>query len=102
MLHCTPAAATTLKGVKEQQGIPDSFALRVFPAQVSEGEVALGIGFADRPEEGDAVTEEHGTRLFVAGEIAEQLSGMALDVVPDPSSNGSESPQLVLRQQPVE
>ncbi|MEX2660051.1 MAG: hypothetical protein WD232_10170 [Acidimicrobiales bacterium] len=102
MLQCTPAAASTLRGVKEQQGVPDTFALRIYPAQTGEGEVTLGLGFTEHAEEGDEVTEEHGTRMFVSGDIADQLSGMALDVVPDPSQDGEQAPQLVLREQPTE
>jgi hypothetical protein len=34
--------------------------------------------------------------LFVAPEVADDLSEMALDVVPAPSNDGSQPPQLVL------
>lgn len=100
MLQCTRAAASTLESVRESQGVPETFAVRLFPAQVDDEGIALGIGFAEEPEEGDQVTEEHGTRVYVAGEIADQLSDMSLDVVPDPSTDGASAPQLVLRQQP--
>ena len=99
MLQCTEAAASTLERLREQQGIPDDLALRLFPAQTDEEEIVLGLDFAE-PQEGDQVTEEHGARVLVAGEIADQLADMTLDVVPDPSSNGQRAPQLVLRQQP--
>jgi Fe-S cluster assembly iron-binding protein IscA len=97
MLQCTPAAAATLDQVREEQGLPDSVGLRVFPAQDPSGQITLGLGFTDEPHEGDQVAEQHGTRLFVAPEVADQLADMALDIEGDPSSNGAGSAQLVLR-----
>lgn len=97
MLQCTQAAATTLREVRQTQGLPESYGIRVFGASGPEGEVGLGIGFAEQPAEGDQVAESAGTKLFVAPEVADDLSEMALDVVPTPSSDGREPPQLVLR-----
>lgn len=97
MLQCTPAAAATLDQVREQQGLPENYGLRLFPAQATDGQVTLGLGFAEAPEEGDQVDEQHGTRLFVAPEIADELAEMSLDIEPDPSQNGDAGPQLVLR-----
>jgi Fe-S cluster assembly iron-binding protein IscA len=100
MLQCTPAAAATLDQVREQQGLPETYGLRIFPAQSPEGQMTLGLGFAEAPEDGDQVGEQHGTRLFVAPELAEELSDMALDIEPDPTQDGGSAPQLVLRRSP--
>ena len=97
MLQCTQAAASTLREVRETQGLPDSYGIRVFGASGPEGEVGLGIGFAEQPAAGDEVGESAGTRLFVAPEVADNLADMALDVVPAPADDGSEAPQLVVR-----
>lgn len=97
MLQCTQAAAETLDQVREQQGLPESFGIRFFPAETPEGEVALGMTFTDAPAAGDEVSEQHGTRLIVAPEIAAHLNEMTLDVVPDPMADGDAPPQLVLR-----
>jgi Fe-S cluster assembly iron-binding protein IscA len=96
MLTCTPAAAASLEEVRKQNLYPDELGVRIFPAQSPEGEVGLGIDFA-QPAEGDRVTEQHGTTLIVDPELDEQLAELTLDVVPDPSGNGNASPQLVLR-----
>jgi Fe-S cluster assembly iron-binding protein IscA len=95
MLQCTPAAAATLEEVRRQNDLPDEFGVRVFAAQSPEGEVGLGIDFA-QPVAGDEVTEQHGTTLIVASDLQEQLAELTLDVVPDPAANGG-APQLVLR-----
>ena len=97
MLQCTPAAVASLEQVREQQGLPEDYGLRLFPAETPEGDVTLGLGFAQAPELGDLVEEQGGTRLFVAPEIADELSDMTLDVYPDPSNNGHGPPQLILR-----
>lgn len=97
MLQCTRAAADTLDKVRSQQGLPESFGIRLFPSEVTDGQVGLGLEFAETPAEGDQVTEQHGTRVIVAPEIADELAELTLDVVPDPSSNGNAAPQLVLR-----
>jgi iron-sulfur cluster assembly protein len=97
MLQCTPAAAATLDQVREAQGLPETAGLRIFPAQTPGGDVSLGLGFAESPEDGDQVGEAHGTKLFVAPELADDLAEMALDIQPDPSLDGKGEPQLVLR-----
>lgn len=97
MLQCTRAAADTLEQVRSQQGLPEGVGIRLFPSEVTDGRVGLGLEFADTPAEGDQVTEQHGTRVIVAPEIAEELADLTLDVIPDPSSNGQSAPQLVLR-----
>lgn len=97
MLQCTQAAAATLREVRQTQGLPESYGIRVFGASDPEGKVGLGIGFAEAPAQGDQVGESAGTRLFVAPEVADNVADMALDVVPPPSNNGHEPPQLVLR-----
>jgi Fe-S cluster assembly iron-binding protein IscA len=97
MLQCTPAAAATLEQVREQNSIPENFGVRLFAAQSPEGGVGLGIGFAEQPTEGDEVTQQHGSTLYVAPEVSDELSDVTLDVRPDPSSNGEAAPQLVLR-----
>jgi Fe-S cluster assembly iron-binding protein IscA len=97
MLQCTQAAAATLREVRQTQGLPESYGIRVFGAPSPDGEVGLGIGFAERPAKGDHVGESAGTRLFVAPDVADNVADMALDVVPPPSNNGREQPKLVLR-----
>lgn len=99
MLQCTPAAAATLESVRAQQGLPETSGLRLFPAGLDDGRLTLGIGFAEAPEQGDQVTESHGARLFVAPEIAGELDGLALDAAPEPSANGDQPSQLILRPQ---
>ena len=100
MLQCTQTAAMGLQELRRSQGIPDDYGVRVFASETPEGDAALAIGFADRPFEGDQVTEQHGTRVFVAQEVADELDHVELDLAPDVSGNGNHPSQLVLRNRP--
>lgn len=97
MLQCTPAAAATLKTVRERNDIPADFGVRLFATPSPEGGVGLGVDFAGQPAAGDQVTEQHGTTLIVDPAIADQLADMTLDVAPDPTLDGDAPPQLLLR-----
>lgn len=97
MIQCTRAAAATLDQTRIEHGVPVEFGVRLFAAQSAEGEVGLGLEFRPEPLDGDEVAEQFGTRIMVAPEVADQLSDVTLDVIPDPSSNGDRRPQLVLR-----
>lgn len=99
MLQFTQTAANRLQQARSQQGLPDTYGVRVYAAKTAQDEMALAIGFAEAPAEGDLVARQHEPPLFVSGEIAEQLSDVEIDVVPDPSSDGHGKPQLVLRPQ---
>jgi Fe-S cluster assembly iron-binding protein IscA len=80
MLQLTHAAAAQVALARESQGLPDTFGLRVFGEQQAEGGLSLSLAFAEEPSTDDHVSEQEGTRLFVAPEVFEPLAGAALDV----------------------
>lgn len=94
MLQITHAAATQVAMARESQGLPETFGLRVFGQPQDGGGISLSLAFAEAPAEEDHVTEQQGTRLFVAPEVAEPLAAAALDVQETP-----EGAQLVLTAQ---
>lgn len=94
MLQLTSAAATQLAHARESQGLPDSFGLRVFGEPQPGGGVSLGLAFAEVPAEDDQVTEQAGTRIFLAPEVVEPLATAALDVEETP-----EGVKLILTEQ---
>lgn len=94
MLQVTSAAATQLAQARESQGIPDTFGVRVFGEPQPNGGISLGLTFAELPAEDDEVSEQEGTRIFVAPEVVEPLAAAALDVEETP-----EGAKLVLTQQ---
>lgn len=94
MLQLTQNAASHLEDARQQQGLPDGYGIRVSGAPTPEGQVALQVGFAQDAADGDQVAEQHGTRLFVAPEVAEPLADAEIDI----EAETPQGPQLVLRQ----
>jgi Fe-S cluster assembly iron-binding protein IscA len=92
VLQITHGAATFLSDLRRVNDMPDTYGLRVFPETTAPGEVSIGLGFTDTPEEGDHVTERDGLRVFVAPELAEPLDDAEIDVSGD---NGT--PRIVFR-----
>lgn len=87
MLQVTNTAATILSDVKNEQGVPEHFGVRVFAGQTNDGQQAIGLGFAETPAEGDAVTESEGVTLFVAEEVAAPLEEAVIDVESQPDGD---------------
>lgn len=94
MLQLTHAAAAQIDEARRVQGLPETVGLRVFGEPQPEGEMGLGLTFAEVPAEDDQVTEQEGTRIFVAPEVAGPLASAALDVAETPQGT-----KLVLTEQ---
>src|ERR671915_2047282 len=75
MLRMTPEATKLLDAAKRAEEVPDSFGVRVYGIPTEDGQVELCITFAEKPQEGDSVSEQQGSRLFVARGLAAVLSG---------------------------
>ena len=91
MLQVTESAVSVLRETRAAQEIPDSFGVRVFANADENGQATLALAFAEEPDEGDQVTEQDGTEIYVAPELAEPLADSKLDVEETP-----EGPQLAL------
>ena len=94
MLQLTHAAATEVAQARESQGLPETFGLRIFGERQTNGGLSLSLAFAEAPAQGDQVSEQEGTKLFLAPEVVEPLASAALDVQDSP-----EGVQLVLTAQ---
>ncbi|MGH9264863.1 MAG: hypothetical protein ACRD1D_09235 [Acidimicrobiales bacterium] len=84
MLQLTHAAATQVAQARQSQGLPETFGLRIYGEQQAGGGLTLGLAFAELPSEDDQITEQQGTKLFIASEVVEPLSSAALDVQDTP------------------
>ena len=91
MVSMTSSAASIVDAIRQQQGIPEQFVLRVFPNETTEG-VGIQMTFAPAPAEGDQVVEAEGTRLAVDPEIVEPLADSVIDA--EQTEQGS---RLVIR-----
>jgi Fe-S cluster assembly iron-binding protein IscA len=72
MLELTPAAARYLEEARRQQGLPDSYGVRV-SSEDAAGDAQLLVAFTEHPARGDDVSEQFGTRLFVSHRVARAL-----------------------------
>src|SRR5205823_4281327 len=80
MLLLTPAAAAQVAEVRRTRGLSNDVGLRISGEARDGGGLAVGLAFADVPAAGDEVTEQEGTRVFLAPEVIEPLAAVALDV----------------------
>ena len=94
MLQLTSAAAAQIAQARQSQGLPESFGVRLVGESQPGGGISLGLTFAEVPAEDDQVTEQEGTRVFVAPEVVEPLATAALDAEETP-----EGVKLVITQQ---
>ena len=94
MLQLTNAAAAQVAQTRESAGLPETYGLRIFGEPQPGGGISVGLTFAEVPAEDDQVSEQEGTRLFLAPEVVEPLASAALDVQETP-----EGAQLVLTTQ---
>lgn len=92
MLSMTSNAAQLVGTMRNQQGVPDDYGIRVFPQPSDQG-VQVRLAFAAQPAEDDQIAETEGQRLFVAPELAEPLTDTVID-----AAETSQGPGLVLRE----
>jgi Fe-S cluster assembly iron-binding protein IscA len=78
MLELTSRAVATLAYARWLRGLPEQFSVRVV-LDATGKTPRFQVSFAEEPEEGDAVGEAEGMRVFVASGIAEPLADYVLD-----------------------
>src|SRR5207249_12164414 len=74
------SALTQLGELLQKQGRPE-MGLRVFVQPGGCSGMSYGMGFEDRPEEGDAISDVGGVRLFVDSVSARYMKGDEIDFV---------------------
>lgn len=97
MLRVSENAAAALENVRSAEGIPESYGVRLSGGQQPSGDVVIDVAFVEAGEDTDQVTEQSGTDVYVAPELAEPLSTAVMDV--QDSETGL---QLVFRPQSPE
>jgi len=80
LITITDSALTQLRDLLQKQGRAE-MGLRVFVQPGGCSGMSYGMGFEDQPEEGDAVTEVGGVRLFVDSVSARYIKGAEIDFV---------------------
>ena len=80
LISITDSALTQLRDLLQKQGRAE-MGLRVFVQPGGCSGMSYGMGFEDRPEEGDAISEVGGVRLFVDSVSAQYIKGAEIDFV---------------------
>ena len=80
LISITDAALTQLRDLLQKQGTAE-LGLRVFVQPGGCSGMSYGMGFEDHAEEGDAITEVSGVRLFVDAVSARYIKGAEIDFV---------------------
>ena len=80
LISISDSALTQLRDLLQKQGRPE-MGLRVFVQPGGCSGMSYGMGFEDRPEEGDAISEVGGVRLFVDSVSARYIKGAEIDFV---------------------
>lgn len=79
MVQISHEAAQLLVESRKDEGIPETFGVRVYAEPTTEGGAAVRLAFVEDPEAGDEVNEQHGTKIFVSPELSEPLSEAFID-----------------------
>lgn len=80
MLQLSPTAAEALNQARDEQDVPEDYGVRVSAEAGPDGQTGLAVGFAEGPAEGDEVTEQAGTQVFIAEEVAGPLAESVIDL----------------------
>ncbi len=97
IFEVTTDAVRLIEDARSAQEVPDSFGIRVFSHADDNGQGSLALAFTDQPAEGDEVTEQAGTEIYLAPELVAPLADTRLDVQQSP-----EGAQLALVRQPTD
>jgi iron-sulfur cluster assembly protein len=82
LISITDSALSQLRDLLQKQGsVGTAMGLRVFVQPGGCSGMSYGMGFEDHAEEGDAVTEYGGVRLFVDSVSARYIKGAEIDFV---------------------
>jgi Fe-S cluster assembly iron-binding protein IscA len=80
MVRVSNTAVALFEETRRNQGIPESYGVRIFGEENQQGGVDIRLKFTDDPGLADQHVEEHGTQFFVAPEVAAPLEDSVIDV----------------------
>jgi len=86
MVEITQGATNLLNAVRAAEGVPENYGLRFYPETAGDGGAGGGLAFAKAPAQGDQVSEQEEIPLYVAPEVAQELTEAVLDVEAEGSS----------------
>ncbi|HEU5002351.1 MAG TPA: iron-sulfur cluster biosynthesis protein [Actinomycetota bacterium] len=80
MIQVSERATSVLNELREAQDIPGTYGVRFYQQVDEDGSAAVAISLAQAPAQGDQVVMERELPVFVAPDVAAEISEAVLDV----------------------
>ncbi len=87
-IKVTPAAVEIVRGLRQQQNLDESYALRVYIAGQSCSGFQYGMALDNKPRSTDSVFENDGLKLLVDETSIQYLDGATIDYIDDQRGKG--------------
>jgi iron-sulfur cluster assembly accessory protein len=84
----TPAAAEVVRGLRQQQKLDESYALRVYISGQTCSGFQYGMALDNKPRDTDATFESEGLKLIVDESSLQYMAGAKVDYVDDTRGKG--------------
>ncbi len=84
----TPAAAEIVRGLRQEQKLDDSYALRVYITGQTCSGFQYGMALDNKPRETDATFESEGLIVLVDENSIQYMAGATVDYVNDARGKG--------------
>jgi iron-sulfur cluster assembly accessory protein len=84
----TPAAAEVVRGLRQQQNLDDTYALRVYITGQTCSGFQYGMALDNKPRETDATFECEGLKVLVDETSLQYMAGATVDYVDDMRGKG--------------
>jgi iron-sulfur cluster insertion protein len=84
----TPAAAEIVRGLRQQQNLDESYALRVYISGQTCSGFQYGMALDNKPRETDASFESEGLTLLVDDTSIQYMTGAIVDYINDERGKG--------------
>jgi len=84
----TNAAAEVLRGLRQQQNLDESYALRVYITGQTCSGFQYGMALDNKPRETDATFESEGLKVLVDETSIQYMTGATVDYIDDERGKG--------------
>ena len=84
----TSAAAVVVRGLRQQQNLDESYALRVYIAGQTCSGFQYGMALDNKPRETDAAFESEGLKVLVDDTSIQYMAGTTVDYIDDERGKG--------------
>jgi iron-sulfur cluster assembly accessory protein len=84
----TPAAAEVVRGLRQQQNLDESYALRVYISGQTCSGFQYGMALDNKPAESDVSFESEGLKVLVDETSLQYMAGATVDYIDDARGKG--------------